>query len=128
MAAWLRRILARNLLDEARKLKRVGYDATRERSLEAALEASSGRLEAWLAAEQSSPSEHAVRKEQLLQLADALAKLPTDQREAVVRHHLQGDSLADVAKEMGRSKDAVAGLLHRGLTKLRDLLEDADPR
>ena len=123
LAAWLRRILARNLVDEARKLKRAGYDATRERSLEEALEESSARLEAWLAAEQSSPSQRVMRNEQLLQLSDALAKLPEDQREAVVRHHLQGESLVAVAKEMNRSKQAVAGLLHRGLTKLRDLLE-----
>jgi RNA polymerase sigma-70 factor (ECF subfamily) len=127
LAAWLRRIFVRNLVDETRKLKRAGYDARRERSLEEALEESSARLEAWLAAEQSSPSQHAIREEQLLQLADALTKLPGDQREAVARHHLQGASLAEVAKEMGRSKDAVAGLLHRGLTKLRDLLEDAEP-
>jgi RNA polymerase sigma-70 factor (ECF subfamily) len=127
LAAWLRRIFARNLVDEARKLKRAGYDARRERSLEEALEESSARLEAWLAAEQSSPSQHAIREEQLLQLADALTQLTEDQREAVVRHHLQGNSLAEVAKQMGRSKDAVAGLLHRGMTKLRDLLEDAEP-
>jgi hypothetical protein len=43
-ATWLRRILARNLIDEARKLKRANYDATRERSLEAALEESSGPI------------------------------------------------------------------------------------
>jgi RNA polymerase sigma-70 factor (ECF subfamily) len=125
-AAWLRQILARNLIDEARKLKRANYDATRERSLDEALEASSARLEAWLAADQSSPSERAVRDEQLLHLADALAQLPADQQTAVVRHHLQGGSLAEVAQEMGRSKEAVAGLLHRGLTRLRALLEERE--
>jgi RNA polymerase sigma-70 factor (ECF subfamily) len=106
-------------VDEARKLKH----ATRERSLEAALEESSARLEAWLAAEQSSPSERAVRTEQLRHLADGLAQLPEAQRTAVERHHLQGCPLADLAREMGRSKAAVAGLLHRGLTRLRDLME-----
>jgi RNA polymerase sigma-70 factor (ECF subfamily) len=120
LAAWLRRILTRNLLDEVRRLKRAKYDATLEQSLEE----SSVRLEARLVAEQSSPSEQAGRNEELLRLAAALEQLPEDQQTAVVRHHLQNVSLAAVAAEMGRSKAAVAGLLHRGLTKLRDLLVD----
>jgi hypothetical protein len=54
----LRRLLANNLADEARTLKR---DAGREQSLDDALERSSARLEAFLAAEQSSPSVRAER-------------------------------------------------------------------
>jgi RNA polymerase sigma-70 factor (ECF subfamily) len=37
-------------------------------------------------------------------------------------HHFAGRSLAESAAELGRTKAAVAGLLHRGLVKLRDLL------
>src|SRR6516165_1333782 len=49
LAAWLRAILARQLVDVARKF---GHRLDgRERSLEAALEQSSARLERWLAAE-----------------------------------------------------------------------------
>ena len=120
LANWLRQILTRNLLDEIRKLKRVKYSVAREQSLDDP----SARLEAKLAADHSSPSEHAHRNEQLLRLADALQHLPGDQQTAVVRHHLQGASLAEVAVELQRSKEAIAGLLHRGLTKLRDLLGD----
>jgi RNA polymerase sigma-70 factor, ECF subfamily len=122
LAAWLRQILNRNLLDEIRKLKRVKYDATLERSLEA----SSARLQAFLQADQSSPSEQAERNEQILRLANALEQLPTDQQTVVVRHHLQGATLAEVAGEINRSKGAVAGLLHRGLNRLRELLADAN--
>jgi RNA polymerase sigma-70 factor (ECF subfamily) len=121
-AAWLRQILAHNLADAARALGRAKRDVARERSLDAALDASSCRLEAWLAAEQSSPSQHAVKNEQLLGLAAALAQLPDAQREAVVLHHLQGRPLADLAQHLGRSESAVAGLLHRGLKRLRELL------
>src|SRR5436309_9751289 len=49
LAAWLRQILAHNLTKAARDLGRAKRDVARECSLEAALEQSSARLEAWLA-------------------------------------------------------------------------------
>ena len=123
-AAWLRQILANNLRDEVRKLGTAARDVERERSLEAALDGSSSRLEMWLAADQSSPSQQAIRHERMLALAEALARLPEDQRRAVELHHLKGCSLAEVAWQLGRSKGAVAALLFRGLQKLREYLAD----
>jgi RNA polymerase sigma-70 factor (ECF subfamily) len=127
MAAWLRRMLACNLADAQRALRREKRDLARERSLEAALEQSSGCLEAWLAAEQSSPSEQAVRGEQLARLAEALESLPEAQREALVRHYWHGKTLAAVAAELGRTPAAIAGLLQRGLRTLRTLLSESEP-
>jgi RNA polymerase sigma-70 factor (ECF subfamily) len=117
--AWLRRALANNLTDEVRKLGAAARDVGRERSLEAELEQSSVRLEAWLASEESSPPERAMRDEQLLRLAEALERLPEDQRTAVELHHLKGRPLAEVAEALGRKKGAVATLLFRGMTRLR---------
>jgi DNA-directed RNA polymerase specialized sigma24 family protein len=37
-------------------------------------------------------------------------------------HHLRGQTLAEVAAALGTTRPAVAGLLHRGLKKLRQLL------
>jgi RNA polymerase sigma-70 factor (ECF subfamily) len=125
LAAWLRRILANNLAEAARKFSRRQRDVALERSLEAALEQSSARLEAWLVADQSSPSEQAIQHEQLFRLAEALAQLSDDQRRAVELRHLKGCSLVEVAKAMGRSKEAIAGLLFRAIQKLRGLLKDA---
>lgn len=125
-AAWLRQILVRTMTNAARDLGRLKRDVGRERSLEAAIEDSSARLEVWLAAEQSSPSECAEKNERLLRLAEALEQLPEAQREAVVLHHLRGLSLAEMAGQLDRSEGAVAGLLHRGIKRLRELLRDLE--
>ena len=122
VAPLLRRLLANNLADEARKALAQKRDAGRERSLEAGLQESAARLEAFLAADQSSPSSRAERSEELARLAAALDALPEAQRKAVELHYLHGASLADVALHLGRSKPAVAGLLHRGLEALRERL------
>jgi RNA polymerase sigma-70 factor, ECF subfamily len=125
---WLRRILANNLTDEVRRLTAAVRDVDRERSLDQALEASSARLADFLHADQSSPSQHAQREEELARLAAALARLPDDQRTAIELHHLQGLPLADVAAQLERGKGATAALLFRGLKKLRQLLgETGDP-
>jgi RNA polymerase sigma-70 factor (ECF subfamily) len=122
-AAWLRRILTNTLADAARAFggKR---DVAREQSLEAALQQSSARLEALLSTPPSSPSAKAVRHEEMAALAGALAALPEDQRTAVEQHHLQGCPVREVAAHMGRSERAVAGLLRRGLAKLREVLDE----
>src|SRR5947209_5648665 len=111
MAAWLRSILANSLIDVARRYQAGARDVAQERSLHQALEESSSRLEVWLTAGQSSPQEQAMRQEQLLHLAEALGRLPPDQRQAVELRHLKGCTVAEVARQMGRSKEAVAKLL-----------------
>ncbi len=124
VTAWLRRILTRTLANAVRHLERDKRDVHRERSLEQAVEASSARLECWLADEGSSPSEQAERNEQLVRLAGAIEALPEAQREAVVRHHLQGQSLDAVAAGLGRTAGSVAGLLKRALKQLRQRLQE----
>ena len=124
-ATWLRQILASQLAAAVRRYLDAGKrDAGRERSLHAALEDSSARLEALLAADQTSPSERAVRHEELRRLAAALAELPEDQRRAVELHHLDGLGVEEVARELSRSEAAVGGLLRRGLKRLRELMRE----
>ena len=125
LAAWLRRILANQLSTAFRRLGRGEQDRGPERSLEAALEDSSARLEAWLVADQSSPSEHAIRQEHLLRLSAALAQLPEDQRSALELKHLHGCSVEAISQQLGRTKYAVGGLLYRGLKRLRELLNES---
>ena len=127
-AAWLRRILTRNLADELRKFRRLKRDVRMEASLQAALNESTARLEKYLAIKEGTPSANAIANEQLVALAKALLKLPEDQRRAVELHHLHNCSSAVIAERMGRTEVAVAGLLRRGLKRLRELIREDDAR
>jgi RNA polymerase sigma-70 factor (ECF subfamily) len=124
--AWLRRILAHCLAHATRDHRRDKRDVDRERSLAAMVEQSSVRLEAWLAADQTSPSQRADRNEQVLRLAGALAELPEAQREAILLHYWQDWPVAEVARHLERTPAAVAGLLKRGLKELRTLMNPRD--
>jgi RNA polymerase sigma-70 factor (ECF subfamily) len=125
MAGWLRQILAHTLANALRDLHRDRRDVDRERSLDAELNDSSARLGAWLAAPDSSPSVRAERDEQLLLLAHAIEELPEAQRDAVILHHLQGQTLDAVAVQLARTPAAVAGLLKRALKHLRERLQES---
>ncbi len=125
-AAWLRQILARTLANAVRDLARAKRDIGLERSLETSLADSSARLEAWLVAGDASPSQQAERNEQLLGLAEVMARLPDIQREALLLRHCQGWSLAEISHHLGRSRAAVASLLRRGLKQLRELLQHGE--
>ncbi|MEX2212831.1 MAG: sigma-70 family RNA polymerase sigma factor [Phycisphaeraceae bacterium] len=124
-AAWLRRILTHNLADELRALRTAKRDIGRERNLCDALDRSSARLDALLAAEQTSPSMPMQRDEQAVALADALVQLPDAQRDAIVLQFWHGWSLKQIAEHMEKTPVAVAGLLKRGLKRLRELTPPA---
>ena len=127
-AAWLRTILARNLADELRKFRRGKRDLRLEASLQVSLNESTVRLERILACNDGTPSQYAMANEQLVALATALMKLPEDQRRAVELFHLQGHSAAEVAARLERTDIAVAGLLRRGLKRLRELVREDNVR
>lgn len=126
LCGWLRQILTRNLQHATRDFGRAKRDCAREVSLEAKLGASSARWENCLAADQSSPSTQARRNEQALRLAEAMLELPEAQREALLLHYWQGESVSAIAALLGRSTTAAAGLLKRGLQQLRRRLDEED--
>lgn len=70
----------------------------------------------------TTPSRAAVKHEETLRLADALTKLPDAQREALVLHHWESLSLAQIGEKLSRSTTAVAGLIKRGMKQLRLML------
>lgn len=124
LAAWLKQALAHNLADALRGEARVKRDIRRECPIDADIDDSFGRVEDWLCAADPSPSEHAIRIEQMLLLAKCLVTLPEDQREVVVMHHLQGWTLEQLAERIQRTEASIAGLLRRGLKRLRELMQE----
>jgi RNA polymerase sigma-70 factor (ECF subfamily) len=58
-------------------------------------------------------------------LADKLAELPEHYRRAIVLHHIEGLSIAEVARRLDRSPQATNSLLARALVKLRSLMKGA---
>ena len=105
---WLRKILSNNLADEIRRLQTGKRDFRRERSISESLEQSSLRLDMLLSDHSPRQIDRLAHQEKILKLSEALEKLPASQREAIVLQTWQGWTLADIAKHMGRTPQAVA--------------------
>lgn len=123
LVGWLRRILVRHAVDQARHHHRRGRDIRRQESLEAALERSSIAVQQAMAAPVSSPSEQAERRERAVLLADALAKLPDDYREVFILRSLEQVAVEEIAARLGRSPNAVYKLWYRAMAALKIELE-----
>jgi RNA polymerase sigma-70 factor (ECF subfamily) len=121
---WLRRILANILADLHRQYARGKRDVALERSLERSLEHSSLCLGEFLADKHS----EADGQDRRLAVSDALARLPESQRTALMLRFLQDPPcpLAEIARQLGRTEKAAAGLVCRGLETLRKLLREPE--
>jgi RNA polymerase sigma-70 factor, ECF subfamily len=121
LVCWLRRILDRNVVEAIRN-----HTLTAKRAIgrEQPLGRRGDATVAWqkLSAAQSSPSQRAMQGEAAIRLAQALEKLPDDQREAVRLRHLEAWSLDRISQHLGKSLAATAGLIKRGVQNLRDRL------
>lgn len=125
--AWLRQILAHNAADFVRhyhvaEKRRVGKEV---RLGPADSAASVPGLEPPAPGE--TPSQILLRKERELQLADALAQLPTDYAEVIRLRNLLRLPFEEVARRMDRSCPAVQMLWTRALRKLREVLATVEP-
>lgn len=124
--AWLRKVLAHALSHEIRRFAgTASRDLDREVSLDQELEQSSMRLATVLAANDSSPSAVAARKEGALHLAAALARLNDDYRDVIVLRNIEGLSHEQVAERMNRNVGAVRMLWVRALARLRREMSDS---
>lgn len=122
LIAWLRRILAHNLFNEARHHGAQQRDAAREVSLEqiqVGLDRSSIALGRCLAADTPAPSQIASQREAAVRLADTLSRLPADYQTVLLLRVFEGLPAEEVAQRMNRTAGAVRMLQLRALTALR---------
>jgi RNA polymerase sigma-70 factor (ECF subfamily) len=118
---WLHRIADNRLYDAIKQhdRKRHGGDLHRIQEGERA-DGSVRSLWECIAGGDCSPASVAAQSEALQALQVALAGLSAEQRTAIQMHLLEGKSLAETAAALGRTPDAVRGLVHRGKQALHD--------
>ena len=97
----------------------------RTQLLETLLERVSDSVEDALAANATTPSAAATRRERAVLLADALESLRADYREVVILRNLEGIDFSEVATRMGRSSGAIRMLWARAIERLSEVLEAA---
>ncbi len=123
LLGWLRRILAHNLYNEARRFATQQRDAGREVSLDqiqAGLDQSSVMLARQVAGGGPTPSQDAVRREESVLVAEALSRLPEDYQTVLMLRVFDDLSAEEAAQRMGRTPGAVRMLQMRALAALRD--------
>lgn len=77
--------------------------------------------------EKLSPDDRSRWATALPHLDEALARLPAVQRDVVVRHYMQGESLKGIAQQTRSPEGTVAGRARLGLDKLRNRLTRHGP-
>ncbi|MDY6892201.1 MAG: sigma-70 family RNA polymerase sigma factor [Chloroflexota bacterium] len=112
--AWILRIAANACYDKMRAARR-----THATSLDMILEESP---EFPLNDNEESPEDYALRQELGRLLTDGLARLPEDQRLAVILCDIQGLSYEEISQVTRSSLGTVKSRLNRGRTRLRDIL------
>jgi RNA polymerase sigma-70 factor (ECF subfamily) len=120
-AGWIRNILKHNVATAiARHVSAKKRSIGREVNL--ANDSNAGNWVAQMPGSTTSPSKRLIRKEAEVAMLDALTRLPESQAEAVRLRYMEGLTLAEICERIGKSETAAAGLLKRGLRKLRDIM------
>ena len=125
-AGWLRGMLKNNVATAVTR-----HITTQKRSVRREVDASpapgqGSRPGGWiqqLPGSKTSPSGVVIRSEAVVALLDALHQIPETQAEAIRLRYMEGLSLSEIGERMGKSDTAVAGLLKRGLQKLRVIMK-----
>jgi RNA polymerase sigma-70 factor (ECF subfamily) len=113
--AWLRKIHERKIQNSYRR-----HLGTGKRSIEH--EQRLNEIDP-IVTDSLSPSQRAMQSEAAVELARALEQLPDEQREAVRLRYLEGLSMEQIGQALGKSRDAVVGLVKRGILNLRKHLQ-----
>ena len=124
LAAWLRQILSRQLIDMTRRLRGATRDIHREMSMEQTLEASSLSLGGLITANGTSPSVSAQRRELAVVLADALSEMKPEYREVIMMKNIHDLTWQEIGNRMKRTPAAARMLWTRALVELRPAIEN----
>lgn len=125
-AAWLRGMLKNNVATAVTRHVMTQKRSVRREVNADAKNANDSGGAPWIAqlpGSTTSPSGVAIKAEATMALLEALHQLPETQAEAIRLRYMEGLPLAAIVERMGKSDTAVAGLLKRGLQKLRTLID-----
>jgi RNA polymerase sigma-70 factor (ECF subfamily) len=123
--SWLCQIAERRIVDAHRRFfASQKRDGTREASLDAPLaaESSQAALIELLAVSMTTASQAFSRNLREVRLAQAVAALSEEQREAVRLRYVEGLPSKEIAQRLGKSDGAVRVMLTRALARLQELL------
>ena len=117
--AFLFRTLRHLIIDEYRRRKTV--------SLESMLDSEDTSIEALMPADESNTLEAAMSRFDGARVLAKLPELPDLYREVILLRYVEGWSPQEIARHLGESENVVSVRIHRGLKKLRTLLEEPRP-
>ncbi len=120
--AWLQQILRNNVAAAVARHVTAQKRSIRRETAPSARTSADGDWLAQIPGDHSTPSRRMIRAEAGITLLQSLHQLPEGQAEAIRLRYLEDAPLAEIADRMGKSETAVAGLLKRGLAKLRTVL------
>ena len=115
---WLSRIADHVVADTARfhgRQKRRAADNVRFRSI--------GNPDGPEPVDSATPSRLLAEKEKLIALIQKLDQLPEDYRRVILLAKVEGLSNAELAEQLGRTRESTALLLHRAIKRFRTLQE-----
>ena len=105
------------IIDEYRKMKSLSLEALVQN------DEGGGDIESLMPADLTNTLESAIDRFDGSRALEALKQLPDAYREVLVMRYVDGLSPKEIAHAIGESENAVSVRVHRGLKKLKDLLE-----
>jgi RNA polymerase sigma-70 factor, ECF subfamily len=123
--AWLKRIVQTNAADFVRRYGKAGKRrAAREVSLDArAGDDSEGPTRDPRDSGQQTPSQIVLRREEELEISQAVSHLPEDYQEVIILRNLERLPFDEIAERMGRSRPAVQMLWMRAIRRLQEIVD-----
>ncbi|MBX4192053.1 RNA polymerase sigma factor [Candidatus Parcubacteria bacterium] len=116
---FLYRTLRHLIIDEYRKHKTVSLEAMTENN-------SSGETDFLLPPEEGNTLEAAMARLDGAQALEMVKELPESYRDVLLFRYVEGLTPKEIAEYISESENVVSVRIHRGLKKLKSLLEEKD--